>query len=134
MRHPRERIVPKQDIAHGAAAERRHAAEQTDADPVHGSPARGERSSHGLNDNGDNVQRVKQHCACAPARRGAVAVLRTGAALRPLSPPPRFSANTCPRRESDHHEARLKGVRISPASLGSIVRAYQSTNWMTPPS
>ena len=34
----------------------------------------------------------------------------------------------------DRHEARLKGLRVSPMSRGSIVRVYQSTNWTTPPS
>ena len=40
----------------------------------------------------------------------------------------------CVAPQSYHHEARLKGVRNSTASLGSIVRTYQSTNWTTPPS
>jgi sarcosine/dimethylglycine N-methyltransferase len=37
-------------------------------------------------------------------------------------------------RERVGYEARLKGLRASPMSLDSIVRTYQSTNWMTPPS
>ena len=113
--------MPEQDVAHRATAERRHAAEQADADPVHAAAPGGERRRHGLDDNGDKVQSVKQHDLCAPARgRG-----RTASAE-----PPRRRL----RRESDRHEARLKGVRDLPASLDSIVRTYQSINWTTPPS
>src|ERR1700722_19855644 len=69
MRPPRERIVPEQDVAHRAAAERGDAAEHANADPIHAAATGSRGSRHGLNNNGDNIQSVKQHGACAPARR-----------------------------------------------------------------
>ena len=46
--HPDQRIVPEQDIADGAAAERGDAAEHADAGPIHAAPARRQRRRHRL--------------------------------------------------------------------------------------
>jgi hypothetical protein len=68
--------MTEQDIAHRAAAERRHAAEQADANPVHRSAAGGQSRRHRLDNDGENVESVKQqaalsHHAVADAAGGA---------------------------------------------------------------
>ena len=61
MLDPRQRIMAEQDVARRSAAERRHAAQQTDADPIHAAASGGQRRRHGLGDNRDEIESVKQH-------------------------------------------------------------------------
>ena len=63
MADPGQRVVTEEHVAHRPAAERGDGAEQADADPVHAAPARRERSRHRLRDDGDEIERVKQHGA-----------------------------------------------------------------------
>jgi hypothetical protein len=46
--HPHQGIMPEQDVADGAAAERGNAAEHADPDPVHAAAPGGERRRHRL--------------------------------------------------------------------------------------
>jgi hypothetical protein len=67
MSDPGERIVPEEEIAQGAAAERGDTAEEADAEPVHAPAAGRERGGHALRCDRDQRQQM-QH---AIARRHA---------------------------------------------------------------
>ena len=61
MFHPAERVMAKQDIAHGTAAQRGCSGNNDHAEGVHPATPGGESAGHGFSGDTNKIKNVKQH-------------------------------------------------------------------------